>query len=412
MSHSDYQLVIFEDAGFVNLLPLVYWRDVGSLRCGSVTLGGRICRSQKRDDALLLVRDEVAGLSEGGRVVKVLPEADWTLLVNARCLLLEAIEPVGESLVARRGSEIAYIWADAALAKQLHAELFRDAAALEKTLAAVATREVDIPMVRYPWDMVHLNERALVNDWKKQDSPSQAKRVHQGAHLLAQENINIGKGSVIMPGAVLDGEQGPIMIGQNVTIKPNATLEGPLYVGDETIVQPNALVRGCCSIGPVCRVGGEVSCSIMHSFTNKQHDGFLGHSYLGQWVNLGAATTTSNLKNTYGSVRVLVNGREVDSGQMYVGLTMGDFAKAGINTTFATGAVVGFAGNIFTTAIPPRFVPSFTWITDKGSEPVRMDKSLATAETVMGRRKVKMTEAMKTRYRQISAESKTFEIET
>jgi UDP-N-acetylglucosamine diphosphorylase/glucosamine-1-phosphate N-acetyltransferase len=400
MDFSDYSLVVFEDCGFVDLLPLVYWREISALRCGTGTLGERICQVQGKGDSLSLVRPEfgIGAVGEGA-----------CLFVNARCLLFDAIAPADHAVVGRSGQEIAYVWADAELATRLFEIGFLVSRKLETTLAGVAQVECDIEILRYPWDLVQATSKTLVADWESGQRVLRPKRIYDGAYLLAEENISIGVGTVVMPGAVLDAENGPIIVGEDVTIKSNASLEGPLYIGDGSIVQPNAVIRPGTSIGPVCRVGGEVSCSILHSYSNKQHDGFLGHSYLGQWVNLGAATTTSNLKNTYGSVKVPINGIEVDSGQHYVGVTIGDFSKVGINTTFATGSVVGFSSSIFTTAIVPRFVPSFSWITSEGIFPVILEKGVTVAETVMGRRKVEMPDELKTLFRRISVLAKTFE---
>jgi UDP-N-acetylglucosamine diphosphorylase/glucosamine-1-phosphate N-acetyltransferase len=142
----------------------------------------------------------------------------------------------------------------------------------------------------------------------------------------------------------------------------------------------------------MCKVGGEVEGSIIHSFSNKQHDGFLGHAYLGMWVNLGADTNNSDLKNNYGNVKVYVNGAMVDSGSMFVGLTMGDHAKSGINTMFNTGTVVGVSSNVFGSDFPKKYVPSFAWGGADGMTVYDVDRSIEVARRVMARRKVAMTE--------------------
>ena len=145
-------------------------------------------------------------------------------------------------------------------------------------------------------------------------------------------------------------------------------------------------------LGPVCKVGGEVEGSILIGYSNKQHDGFLGHGYIGSFVNIAADCINSDLKNTYGTVRVPVNGREIDSGEQFVGLTVGDHSKAGINVSFPTGAVMGFCSSVVG-AQCPKFVPSFAWI-DSGRA-VRYDaaRGLAIAKTVMARRNLTMSPA-------------------
>jgi UDP-N-acetylglucosamine diphosphorylase/glucosamine-1-phosphate N-acetyltransferase len=140
-------------------------------------------------------------------------------------------------------------------------------------------------------------------------------------------------------------------------------------------------------------VGGEIENSIMLGYSNKQHDGFLGHSYLGRWVNLGADTNTSDLKNNYGTIRVTLNGEEVNTGRMFLGSLIGDHSKTGINTMLNTGSIIGVAANIFGGGFPPKSIPSFSWGGSDGFETFRLDRALELARTVMGRRKVEFTDA-------------------
>jgi UDP-N-acetylglucosamine diphosphorylase/glucosamine-1-phosphate N-acetyltransferase len=153
------------------------------------------------------------------------------------------------------------------------------------------------------------------------------------------------------------------------------------------------VIREGTTIGPVCKVGGEIEASIIHGYSNKQHDGFLGHSYLGQWVNFGADTVTSDLKNTYGTIRVSINGTGVETGEQLVGSLIGDHAKTGIGTILPTGCVIGVLANLFTSGSVPKFVPSFSWISECGRESCRLEKVLQTARIVMGRRGVELSDA-------------------
>jgi UDP-N-acetylglucosamine diphosphorylase/glucosamine-1-phosphate N-acetyltransferase len=208
---------------------------------------------------------------------------------------------------------------------------------------------------------------------------------------------------------VLDAEEGPIYIGANVKISPHVSIQGPCYIGEDTLIQASAVIREATSIGPVCKVGGEVEASIIHSYSNKQHDGFLGHSYLGQWINIAADSINSDLKNTYGKVRVPINGIEVDSGQMFVGLTVGDHSKCGINSSFATGSIVGFSANLFMSAHIPKFVPSFAWYTDSCRESYDAQRGLEVARKVMARRKVELAAAQQRLYIRLMDEAKRHE---
>ena len=147
-----------------------------------------------------------------------------------------------------------------------------------------------------------------------------------------------------------------------------------------------ARIYGETSIGPGCKIGGEIAETIVHGFSNKQHEGFVGHSYLGEWVNLGAGTDTSDLKNNYSTVRVRLHREIVDSGEMFVGLFMGDHSKCGIGTTFNTGTVVGTCCNIFGSDYPPKYIPSFLWGGSAGFEEHDPDRALETARRAMRRR--------------------------
>jgi UDP-N-acetylglucosamine diphosphorylase/glucosamine-1-phosphate N-acetyltransferase len=207
----------------------------------------------------------------------------------------------------------------------------------------------------------------------------------------------------VKPGVVLDAEGGPIYIGKKAKVFPNAVIEGPAFIGDGSMIKIGAKIYENTSIGEVCKVGGEVEGSIIHSYSNKQHDGFLGHAYLGMWVNLGADTNNSDLKNNYGSVRVMINGEEVNSGSMFVGLTMGDHSKAGINTMFNTGTVVGVSSNVFGAGFPPKYIPSFAWGGAEGIETYDIARALEVAQRVMGRRKMQLSGAEEKVLREVFA---------
>jgi len=414
MSDNDYDIVIFEDDRFPNLLPLVYYRAVFDLRCGSRTLRQRISANYPNSSPTLFLRDELARVSalDDTAVVKSqLDQPRRTLFINGRSLLTSTInpDPNTQTLIGLKDSQIAYIWADPDLAANLTSEIFRDPDRLSYILEPFPKTKTHITLINYPWDLVHHNESALIHDWHLINDPQIQGHLYPGVHLLAKENISIGPGTTIKPSTVLDAENGPIIIGQNVTIKPNCTLEGPLFIGDNSLIQPGSVISETVSIGPVCKVGGELESSIIHSHSNKQHDGFLGHSYIGSWVNLAADTINSDLKNTYGPVRVPINGREVDSGHMFVGLTMGDFSKTSVNTMFSTGSVVGFGCSIFNSGFVPRFVPSFSWLTDQGRSAAILEKVIEIAEKVMARRKVSLSDAERQLFQAIHRQSQEYE---
>ena len=169
-------------------------------------------------------------------------------------------------------------------------------------------KEVDVKMVNYPWELINNNGAQLRADWAVLSKTKRQKRgngkVSAGVQCINKKNIFVGAGSIIKPGVVIDAEEGPVYIGENVTVLPQTTIIGPVYIGDGSIIKAGAKIYEDTTIGPMCKIGGEVEASIIQGYSNKQHDGFLGHSYLGEWVNLGAGTTTSDLKNNYSSVKV------------------------------------------------------------------------------------------------------------
>jgi UDP-N-acetylglucosamine diphosphorylase/glucosamine-1-phosphate N-acetyltransferase len=157
-------------------------------------------------------------------------------------------------------------------------------------------------------------------------------------------------------------------------------------VGRGSILKMGAAIYGPTSIGPGCKIGGEVGETIIHGRSNKQHDGFVGHSYLGEWVNIGAGTTTSDLKNNYSTVRVPIAGQPVDSGEIFVGLFMGDHSKLGIGSVLNAGTSVGVCSNVYGSGYPPKYIPSFTWGGSSGFTEHRLEAALETARRAMARR--------------------------
>jgi UDP-N-acetylglucosamine diphosphorylase/glucosamine-1-phosphate N-acetyltransferase len=354
------------------------------------------------------VRSELAAVAAeqiGGAVNQAI--AGGTLLVNAAWLAYGQGRIAPAPAVGICGDGVAYVHCDDRLAQSLSPPVCLDSA---KTSAALeSVQRIDAPgqLIRYPWHLVHANADMLRCDCA--DSGEIEGKVYPGAYLLNPSEITVRPGSTIMPGAVLNAEDGPIHIGENVTISANTVIHGPCAVGDGSLIQPGASIGEGTTLGPVCKVGGELEESIIHGYSNKQHDGFLGHAYIGEWVNLAADTVNSDLKNTYGSVRVPVNGVEVDSGEMFVGLTMADHCKTGITQAFGTGSVVGFASMVATSCYPPAFVPSFRWITDKADEPYDPQRCLAVARKVMARRKKEISTAQAALFLQIPALAGRFE---
>lgn len=208
-----------------------------------------------------------------------------------------------------------------------------------------------------------------------------------GVHLLSSQDVWLADDVRLEPTAVLDAGAGPIVLDRGVRVMPHAYLAGPLYVGAGTLIKAGARIYGDTSLGAICKVAGEVGESTFADFVNKQHEGFIGHAVLGSWVNLGADTTCSDLKNNYGPVRVDLGRGAIDSGLRSVGLLMGEHSKSAIGTHFNTGTCVGLACNVFADGFPPKYLPNFTW--GDSAECIHdPSRALATARWVMARRGV------------------------
>jgi UDP-N-acetylglucosamine diphosphorylase/glucosamine-1-phosphate N-acetyltransferase len=236
------------------------------------------------------------------------------------------------------------------------------------------------------WDLISWNEESLVEDayrLKEDPHPKPAGPFH----FVNESEVWVGDGATLEPGCVLDASKGPVVIAEHATVGANSVIKGPCYVGPYANIRPVSLVRAGTSIGMLCNVGGEVANSIILGFSNKAHDGYLGDSYVGKWVNLGAGTTTSNLKNTYGEITMnMGSAGEVSTGRRKLGSLIGDHTKTAILTRLMTGTYVGFCSMLSTSAPASRFVPSYTFWTERGAEPYRMDKAIEVTRRSFERR--------------------------
>lgn len=393
-------ICIFEDVNYSRLLPLVYFRPVYDLRCGILTLREKISKQYPGVPISLHCRSYLKGLVEQQN-----PNLKVNEFSGKSCLFINGRIIADDTLKAKislEGENKVYFKGDTCIAAKVSGSKLDIVKHQLSDLFSLSSfdgfdkEEIDANIISYPWNLVNANGGQIVSDFKiltKDIKGDKVKgKIYEGAYLLNRDNIYIGDGSKIKPGAVLDAEGGPIYIGNNVDVYPNSTIEGPAFIGDDSKIKVGAKIYEDTSIGPVCKVGGEVEASIIHSYSNKQHDGFLGHSYLGMWVNLGADTNNSDLKNNYSNVKVTINNEQIDSGSMFVGLTIGDHSKSGINTMFNTGTVVGVFSNIYGGGFPSKYIPSFSWGGSESLMTYNIEKSIEVAKRVMNRRKIEMTE--------------------
>jgi UDP-N-acetylglucosamine diphosphorylase/glucosamine-1-phosphate N-acetyltransferase len=246
-------------------------------------------------------------------------------------------------------------------------------------------------LMESPVDLIYWNEQSLVDDFSNLKEPREA--TPSGPfHLVNESNIHLGRDVTLSPGCVLDASRGPIAMAAGATVGSNAVIQGPCYIGPASVIAPLANIRPGVTIGPVCKVGGEVSASIFLGYSNKSHEGFVGHSYLGKWVNLGAGTTTSNMKNTYGPITVKRGNAEIGPPRNFLGALIGDHCKTAIQTRLMGGSYVGFCSMLGGSTAVPRFTPSFTFWTDRGREPYQPAKAVEVAQRAFARRNRPWTE--------------------
>jgi len=383
---------LFEDGGAERLLPLTWLRACFELRCGRDRLIDKVQVEIGQRPAAIWIRPALEAVVRA-RTELVQPRGgeDWCL-INARALVNGPVALPQPGVAWQVEGELVAVGVRADQLEGLTIDFFRDEARLAEWLSGwrVERPPEHVALMRYPWNLVGANEAELRRQCRR--GGVRQGTIYPGVHFLQPASIHVAPGATVKPGVVLDAESGPIHIAEDARIEPNAVIQGPCYIGPGSLVRPGAALRGGTTIGPVCKVAGEIEASIFHGFANKQHDGYLGHSYVCPWVNLGAGTVTSDLKNTYGAIRVYVNGVGVESGQRFVGSMFGDHCKTGIGTILPTGCILGVATNVFTRRPLPRFVPSFGWLTDEGLTEYRTDKAIQIAQIVMGRRDVELSD--------------------
>ena len=245
----------------------------------------------------------------------------------------------------------------------------------------------DCLTVEHTWDIFAKNDAAIREDFALVTEDRISQRISKTVNVISPENIFVEEG-VKMEFVTLNASTGPIYIGKNAEIMEGSVIRGPFALCEEAQVKLASKVYGATTVGPHCRIGGEINNSVLFGYSNKGHDGFLGNSVLGEWCNIGADSNNSNLKNNYEEVKLwdYNTGRFAKTGLQFCGLMMGDHSKCGINTMFNTGTVIGVSVNIFGSGFPRNFVPSFSWGGASGFTEYKTNKVFEVAEVVMQRR--------------------------
>jgi UDP-N-acetylglucosamine diphosphorylase/glucosamine-1-phosphate N-acetyltransferase len=380
------RLLLFEDRNWRNLRPLTDLLPVPALAFGASDLARRWERAtglpwlgvEARTATLAAWR--AAPIPAG----KAAPD-DEILVVNAAVLP----GPWLEAALAERAPSL-FTDADRPIAARVPFRMLApclgrgeefEVALLGLGLPVFA---VVAPAIEWPWDLIARNADALAADLSGQAAARDGD-VHDQAVLLAPERISIGAGARIDPFAVLDARSGPIVIERDGIVLAHTVVTGPCRIGEGTQLLGGFV--GNSSIGPGCRIAGEVDACVWQGWANKRHHGFVGHSVIGEWVNLGALTTTSDLKNNYGEVRVQTAAGERASGSNKIGSIVGSHVKTGIGTLLPTGAWIGTGANLFGGGrFAPKHVPAFAWWDGEKTVEHELDRFLATARTAYARR--------------------------
>lgn len=384
----------------LNFYPLALSRPIWELRCGMSSLGEKLVAKIGAADVACFVPPYMA---EAYRARTSWPVNQSASLRGDDLILVSGRVKAGELSVPRSGPSRAVFDPDGQLllARILREDLPRlDASSIEGFVRSVRqvipAAEPSVAAWNYTWELILANPRQLAEDFAAAGRSGIEGTLEQPSAIRGSlKDVYIAPGAVVHPMVVIDATGGPVYLDQQVEVHPFTRIEGPCYVGKKTILF-GAKCREGNSIGPVCRVGGEVEESILQGYSNKYHDGFLGHAYVGEWVNLGALTTNSDLKNDYSSVSVILDGyNAVDTGSTKVGSLIGDHTKTSIGTLLNTGAYVGAMAVIATTGgLLPKFIPSFAWflegVVTKG---FGKQKLYQTARAAMSRRGCQWTAA-------------------
>ena len=390
------KIYVYENHEVLNLEPIVLTRPAFDLRCGAFTFLERIQMSFPDSEIELIVRDELKMVTQ-----ELYPE----LTVNP-AQVEEGLWILGNVLwqkedlekISKNDYQFYYkegVLTAAYLRKDIGNNWLKMGGPVkDKILACPTISEIKSKVVKYLWDAVNLINEAIQADKEYFSSINMKNKTLDGIHFINENDIYVKSPDLINPGVVIDASNGPVIIADNVKIQSFSLLQGPLFIGEDTVVQPHSFIRGSV-IGPVCKIGSEISSAIIQGWSNKVHYGFLGNSYIGQWVNFGAGTTNSNLKNNYTTVNVTVNDNVIKTDELFIGLFAGDYTTFAIGTTLNTGTNIGPGCNIVTNGFPPRKLKPFTWFLNGKRTNTNEVKFFNSAETMQNRRGKSLSEAEK-----------------
>ena len=360
-----------------SLLPLTFTRPIADIRVGILKIAEKW---RKHLD------EEVSYLTEDYLQVKfpLQTESENLFINGALCPSTKVIATVKELKVGQILKSADYLLAFRGTLEQVTELLEQE----NLETANAVEYSSDFTLITGPWDIFRKNADGIKSDFNLITKNRKSQKISDPHTITySPDNIFIEEGADIKA-SILNATSGPIYIGKNARIEENCVVKGSFALCESGHLNVGAKIRGDTTIGPHCKVGGEVSNSVLFGYSNKGHEGFLGNSVLGEWCNLGADTNTSNLKNNYANVKIwnYDKGGFKDTGLQFCGLIAGDHSKSGINTMFNTGTVVGVSANIFGAGYPRTFIPSFSWGGASGFKTYLPKKAFEVADLVMQRR--------------------------
>ena len=367
-------IILFDGEQRGNLLPLTFTKPVGALRMGILTF---------KERWKMLLNGDVSYVTQSyleGKFVSQIKEDNLFInpvffpsdeLVN--CLL----ELATDEVLIYKGKTVAFRSSEFKELKDLKGKEFT----------------LDLIEIAYPWDIFTYNFHAIDFDFNLLTKGRKSQPISETNRVLHPERIFLEEGAKV-EFSILNATEGPIYIGKDAEIMEGSMIRGGLALCEHAKINMGAKVYSGCTIGPYCKVGGELNNAILMAYSNKGHDGFLGNAVIGEWCNLGADTNNSNLKNNYSEVKQwnYPSGRFIKTGLQFCGLIMGDYSKSAINTQFNTGTVVGVSANIFQGGFPPNLINHFSWGGSKDAPRFTLNRAYEAAEKMMERRKVPFTE--------------------
>ena len=371
-------IIIFEDHNIKDLYPFSINHSSFELKCGIYSNLERIINSFDNNvNYYLIVRDEIKELiQEKFPRYTVNPKnIPKGLYLNGAALWNKSnISKIKNGYAFSSSGNLISFISDTSISCDEINHI------IDKT--SKVTSDIDIDYISYLWDCIDLFSKYI--EFDKNDLSNLY--LPDSLHIkINPNNYYFSKDCNIEPGCILDASNGPIILSKQVTLEAGSVIKGPIFIDEGSIINNGAKLKGNILIGPYCKVGGEVTDSIFYGYSNKQHDGFLGNSFIGEWVNLGANTNNSNLKNNYGRIKFNFSDKLINTKRLFLGVMIGDFSRTGISTMINTGSYFGLGANIFGSGFQNKYIPSFNWGDNKT---VDFNKFIETI-TIMKKRRSK-----------------------